>query len=196
MNRIRTLALALGLALLAPAAVSAQVEGEVGLPIGTAAPAVTVQDLEGNPVQLLDLIKGKPAMVEIWATWCELCEELQPQITQIHARHGARMNTVAIGVGVGQTLRRVQRWVEEHKPGYHVVFDPRGEAVRTAWQAHQVVQCGYCQSGQIMAAAALLAENRKPTDGDIDDAMTNICRCATYQRIRAAIHHAAKLLEA
>ncbi|MEK0084192.1 (2Fe-2S)-binding protein [Benzoatithermus flavus] len=71
-----------------------------------------------------------------------------------------------------------------------------GEAVRTAWQKLQVVQCGYCQSGQIMAAAALLAENRKPGDADIDAAMTNICRCATYQRIRAAVHHAAELLEA
>jgi isoquinoline 1-oxidoreductase alpha subunit len=71
-----------------------------------------------------------------------------------------------------------------------------GEAVRTAWQKLQVVQCGYCQSGQMMAAAGLLAENRKPTDPDIDAAMTNICRCATYQRIRAAIHHAADLLEA
>lgn len=71
-----------------------------------------------------------------------------------------------------------------------------GQAVRTAWQQLQVVQCGYCQSGQMMAAAALLAENKKPSDGDIDATMTNICRCATYMRIRAAIHHAAKLLEA
>jgi thiol-disulfide isomerase/thioredoxin len=130
MNRIQTLALALGLALTTPAAVSAQVEDDVGLPLGTAVPAVTVQDIEGNPVQLLDLIRGKPALVEIWATWCELCEQLEPQVAQIQQRHGARMNTVAIGVGVGQTLRRVQRWVEEHEPGYHVVFDPRGEAVR------------------------------------------------------------------
>jgi isoquinoline 1-oxidoreductase subunit alpha len=71
-----------------------------------------------------------------------------------------------------------------------------GEAVRTAWRKLEVVQCGYCQSGQMMAAAALLAENKKPGDADIDAAMTNICRCATYQRIRTAIHHAAELLEA
>jgi isoquinoline 1-oxidoreductase alpha subunit len=73
---------------------------------------------------------------------------------------------------------------------------PVGDAVRTAWQQLEVVQCGYCQSGQIMAAAALLAENKKPADSDIDAGMTNICRCATYQRIRAGVHHAAKLLEA
>ena len=63
--------------------------------------------------------------------------------------------------------------------------------VQKAWAALDVPQCGYCQSGQIMAAAALLAKNPKPTDKDIDEAMTNICRCGTYQRIRAAVHMAA-----
>jgi isoquinoline 1-oxidoreductase subunit alpha len=63
--------------------------------------------------------------------------------------------------------------------------------VQKAWLALEVPQCGYCQSGQIMAAAALLKQKAKPSDKDIDDAMTNICRCGTYQRIRAAIHMAA-----
>lgn len=70
------------------------------------------------------------------------------------------------------------------------------DAVRAAWIARQVPQCGYCQSGQIMSAVALLADNKKPTDDDIDSAMSgNLCRCATYVRIRAAIHDAAKTLE-
>jgi isoquinoline 1-oxidoreductase alpha subunit len=60
-----------------------------------------------------------------------------------------------------------------------------------AWKALDVPQCGYCQSGQILAAAALLEAKAKPTDADIDEVMTNICRCGTYQRIRAAIHLAA-----
>ena len=64
--------------------------------------------------------------------------------------------------------------------------------VQRAWVEHQVPQCGYCQSGQIMTAVALLNNKRKPTDGDIDAAMTNICRCGTYARIRTAIHAAAK----
>jgi len=69
------------------------------------------------------------------------------------------------------------------------------KAVQTAWQKLDVPQCGYCQSGQIMSAAALLEKNPKPSDADIDGAMAgNICRCATYQRIRAAIHAAAKSL--
>jgi isoquinoline 1-oxidoreductase subunit alpha len=64
--------------------------------------------------------------------------------------------------------------------------------VQQAWIAEDVPQCGYCQSGQIMAAAALLQRTNDPTDAQIDAAMTNICRCGTYQRIRAAIHRAAK----
>ena len=64
--------------------------------------------------------------------------------------------------------------------------------VQKAWIAEVVPQCGYCQSGQIMAAAALLRRTPQPSDADIDAAMTNICRCGTYQRIRAAIHRAAK----
>lgn len=73
--------------------------------------------------------------------------------------------------------------------------DRVGKAVQDAWRRLDVVQCGYCQSGQIMSAVALLSENRKPTDADIDDAMAgNLCRCATYLRIRAAIHEAAKAL--
>ncbi len=69
------------------------------------------------------------------------------------------------------------------------------QAVRAAWVEHQVPQCGYCQSGQIMSASALLKSNPKPSDGDIDAFMAgNICRCGTYPRIRAAIHEAAHAL--
>lgn len=63
--------------------------------------------------------------------------------------------------------------------------------IQQAWIAHQVPQCGYCQSGMVMAAAALLANNPQPSDADIDAAMTNICRCSTYVRVRKAIHAAA-----
>jgi len=70
---------------------------------------------------------------------------------------------------------------------------PTGKAVQAAWVTHDVPQCGYCQSGQIMSAVALLESKPKPTDADIDAAMVgNICRCGTYQRIRAAIHTAAE----
>ncbi|KIC10134.1 isoquinoline 1-oxidoreductase [Leisingera sp. ANG-M1] len=69
-------------------------------------------------------------------------------------------------------------------------------AIQKAWVDHQVAQCGYCQSGQIMQAASLLAENPAPSDAEIDEAMQgNLCRCGTYPRIRAAIHAAAKALQ-
>jgi isoquinoline 1-oxidoreductase alpha subunit len=69
-------------------------------------------------------------------------------------------------------------------------------AVQAAWAEHQVAQCGYCQSGQIMQAASLLLENPEPTDGDIDQAMSgNLCRCGTYPRIRAAVKTAAQTMK-
>jgi isoquinoline 1-oxidoreductase subunit alpha len=70
------------------------------------------------------------------------------------------------------------------------------DAVRAAWRELDVPQCGYCQSGQIMSATALLTGNSTPTNGDIDDAMDgNVCRCATYQRIRAGVHRAAEIMK-
>jgi isoquinoline 1-oxidoreductase alpha subunit len=76
-----------------------------------------------------------------------------------------------------------------------VAGDKVGKAVQDAWIAHDVAQCGYCQSGQIMSATALLRSKKKPSDADIDAAMAgNICRCGTYARIRSAIHDAAAKL--
>ena len=70
---------------------------------------------------------------------------------------------------------------------------PVGQYVQKAWEELDVVQCGYCQSGQIMSATALLTQNKNPTDEDIDQAMAgNICRCGTYQRVREGIHRAAE----
>ena len=76
------------------------------------------------------------------------------------------------------------------------IDSPAAKAVQTAWRELDVVQCGYCQSGQIMSAATLLTELPKPTNEDIDLAMSgNVCRCATYHRVRAAIHRAAEIME-
>jgi isoquinoline 1-oxidoreductase alpha subunit len=71
--------------------------------------------------------------------------------------------------------------------------DGMSHPVQVAWLQHEVPQCGYCQSGQIMAAVSLLAQKPHPTDADIADMVTNICRCGTYQRVKAAIHTAAAL---
>jgi len=96
----------------------------------------------------------------------------------------------------GEVMRSCSIAVSDLKAGDKIVTieglsTTSSHPVQKAWAAIDVPQCGYCQSGQIMAAAALLRKNPKPTDKDIDEAMTNICRCGTYQRIRAAVHIAA-----
>jgi isoquinoline 1-oxidoreductase subunit alpha len=92
-----------------------------------------------------------------------------------------------IGAVAGQAIATIEAMQD----------DPVGKAVQDAWVRHDVPQCGYCQSGQVMSAVALLRTNRRPLDADIDNAMSgNLCRCGTYQRIRAAIKDAAAALEA
>ncbi|MBY6046009.1 (2Fe-2S)-binding protein [Vannielia litorea] len=100
----------------------------------------------------------------------------------------------------GEPMRSCQTWISDVE-GLEVttiegINGTAAEAVQAAWRANDVVQCGYCQSGQMMQAIGLLSENATPTDDDIDAAMGgNVCRCATYVRIRAAIHDAAKRME-
>jgi isoquinoline 1-oxidoreductase alpha subunit len=100
----------------------------------------------------------------------------------------------------GQPIRSCQTPLSSLKQGAEITTieglkSKEGQAVQAAWVKLDVPQCGYCQSGQIMSAAALLAKNRQPSDADIDEAMAgNVCRCATYVRIRAAIKDAARSL--
>ncbi len=101
----------------------------------------------------------------------------------------------------GEPVRSCQTFIEDVEDGEvttieHVSQDKIGAAVQQAWTELDVVQCGYCQSGQIMSAIGLLSENAKPSLEEIDDYMDgNACRCATYQRIRAAIVRASDILE-
>jgi isoquinoline 1-oxidoreductase subunit alpha len=91
-----------------------------------------------------------------------------------------RTCVLPVSAVVGKQIRTIESLSEDNS-----------HPVQEAWISEQVPQCGYCQSGQIMAAVALLAKKPKPTDDDINEAMTNICRCGTYDRIRSAIHVAA-----
>jgi isoquinoline 1-oxidoreductase alpha subunit len=92
-----------------------------------------------------------------------------------------RSCVLPVSAVVGKRIQTIESLGTPDKP----------HALQAAWIAEQVPQCGYCQSGMLMAAAALLEAKPKPTDADIDEAMRNICRCGTYQRVRAAIHRAA-----
>jgi thiol-disulfide isomerase/thioredoxin len=112
----------------APTALEAQ---GVGLAIGTSAPDAELEDLDGNPVQLLDYVEaGKVTLIEFWASWCENCEALQPQLDRISVEYGDRVNVVAVAVAVSQSQRRVKRHLESHDPGYPYLWDGKGAAVR------------------------------------------------------------------
>ncbi|MCY3598488.1 MAG: redoxin domain-containing protein [Gemmatimonadetes bacterium] len=104
--------------------------GQVSLAPGTPGPDATLQDLDGNEVQLLDYADGKPALFEFWAAWCEQCEGLQPEIDRVQADFGDRVNVVAVAVAVAQSLRRVRRHAEAHGAEYPYLWDADGAAVR------------------------------------------------------------------
>lgn len=114
--------------------VAGQGEGQVSLPLGSSAPDAVLQDLDENDVSLLSFADGKPTLIEFWASWCEQCEALQPQIDAIHERFAADVNIVAVAVAVSQSLRRVRRHIEEAGHGYPFLWDAKGAAVR-AYQA-------------------------------------------------------------
>jgi thiol-disulfide isomerase/thioredoxin len=121
---------ALALMLVAPPAALAQ-SGGVSLALQTRGPTAELEDLDGRPVALLDYVEaGRPGILEFWATWCEQCEALQPQLDRIQAQYGDEVSIVAVAVGVSQSVRRIKRHLEEHHPGYPYLFDRRGAAVR------------------------------------------------------------------
>jgi len=121
------------LALAWPASLRAQ-DGDIGLPIGSAAPAATVEDLDGQPVDLARLVGRKPVLLEFWATWCPLCAALMPRIQAAHAKFGDRVEFLEIAVGVNETRASVQRHAEQHHYPFRFLWDATGAAVR-AYQA-------------------------------------------------------------
>ena len=121
-----------GLLLLAPALLRAQ--DVIGIPVGQTPPAVTLESLSGDTVSLARWVGKKPVIVEFWATWCPICEELLPRMEAAQKKYGARAEFVVVAVAVNQSKNSVRRHIEKHPMPFTVLWDANGAAVR-AFQA-------------------------------------------------------------
>ena len=121
---------ALCLAVISPVAAAVQARGDIGIALGERPELVEIEDLEGNKVSLADYLGGRPALIEFWARWCELCEALHPQMVDVHARYGDRVGFVAVAVAVAQSQRSVRRHLEDMPTAFPTLWDEGGRAVR------------------------------------------------------------------
>jgi len=119
----------LALALLAPVPVLAQ-EDAIGIPIGQTPPAVTIQDLNGNRVDLGRWVGRKPVLVEFWATWCPVCEELLPRMEAARTKYGDRVEFLVVAVAVNQSPNTVRRHLTRHPMPFTFLWDVNGNATR------------------------------------------------------------------
>ena len=116
------------------AAAPAKGQGESGIKIGAAAPVVSVNDLDGKPVNLGQWIGKKPVMLEFWATWCENCEALLPRVNEAKKTVGDRVQFLGVNVTVNQSPERVRRYLEQHQIPFQTLYDDKGTSTR-AYQA-------------------------------------------------------------
>lgn len=127
-RNLTSLVVALITVLSSAAALHAQ--DEIGIPRGAAPKPVTIEDLDGQPVDLRQWIGQKPVLLEFWALWCENCEALLPRMREAHARYGDDVEFIAVSVGVNQTPRRIRRHLEKHPIPFRVLWDGQGKATR------------------------------------------------------------------
>ena len=117
-----------------PRELRAQSEDVIGLPRGAKPPTVTIEDLQGQPVDLGQWIGKKPVLFEFWATWCPLCEQLMPRLEAAHARYGDRVEFLVVAVAVNQSQRGILRHLDRHPMSLRLLWDTNGNATR-AFQA-------------------------------------------------------------
>ena len=103
---------------------------ESGIPVGTRAPAVTVNDLDGKPVDLGQYIGKRPVFLEFWATWCEQCEALLPRLRAAQAAYGSQVEFIGVNVTVNQSPERVRKYLQAHQPGFRPLYDDEGTSIR------------------------------------------------------------------
>lgn len=118
------------LCLLGAGTVRGHAQFDAGIPVGSKAPAVVINDLNGTPVDLGTIIGKKPVLVEFWATWCALCKKLLPQLDAVKKTYGDKVELLGVNVTVNDSKNRINRYLEEHKPPYRVLFDDKGAGAR------------------------------------------------------------------
>ena len=124
----RWLALLVGLTIVGAGPAAAQLDA--GLPLGSKAPLITINDLDGKPLELASLIGKKPVMLEFWATWCAVCKALLPKVEQVHARFGEQISIVGVNITVNESKERVRRYLDVHKPPFIALYDDKGAGSR------------------------------------------------------------------
>lgn len=140
-----------------------------GIALGTKAPAVVVNDIDGKPVDLADYIGRQPVLLEFWATWCSVCEELLPQVKAAHAKYGESVAFFGVNVTVNQTEERVRRWIASHDPPYRTLYDDKGVSTR----AYGAPVTSYIV---IIDAAGKVAYTGTGADQDISSALARVTK--------------------
>lgn len=148
---------------------AAAAQDVVGIPVGETPEPVQIEDLDGNPVDLADYIGSKPVLLEFWATWCPLCEALQPRLDAAHERYGDSVEFLIVGVAVNQTQRSIRRHTERHGMEGRVLWDTDGRATR----AFQAPTTSYVV---ILDADGKVAYTGVGDDQDIESALAGVVR--------------------
>ena len=158
----------LSLLVLAALAGPAHAQDE-GIALGTLAPAVVVNDIDGKPVNLADYLGKQPVLLEFWATWCSVCEELLPKVKAAHAIYGSKVVFLGVNVTVNQTPERVRRWIASNDPPYRTLYDDKGVSTR----AYEAPVTSYIV---IIDAAGKVAYTGTGADQDLAGALARVTR--------------------
>ena len=166
-RREATVARTAGLMTLLLSVFTSSLPAQVGIAIGSPAPAVTVNDFDGKPYDFSGFIGKKPALIQFWATWCELCEKLEPKVRAAAARYGPDVEFIGVNVTVNQKVDRVKKWIDEHKPAFRSLWDNRGVAVR----AYDVPSTSFIA---IIDAKGKVAYTGVGADQDVEGALRKV----------------------
>jgi peroxiredoxin len=140
-----------------------------GIAIGAKAPAVVVNDIDGEPVDLGTYLGKQPVLLEFWATWCNVCEELLPRVRAAHDTYGAKVAFFGVNVTVNQTPERVRRWIASHNPPYRTLYDDKGVSTR----AYEAPITSYIV---IIDATGKVAYTGTGADQDLSSALARVAK--------------------